>query len=58
MNVKGAHLTGPQYILEGIIRNHVWQEETRECEKVSDFHKVSVISARTQTFTLGPCTEG
>ena len=58
MNVKGAHLTGPQYVLEGIIGNHVWQVKTRECEKVNDFHKVSFISVRIQTLTLGPCTEG
>lgn len=58
MYVKGVHLTGPQYVLEGITVNHVWQVKTREHEKVNDFHKVNVISIRTQTLTLGPCTEG
>lgn len=56
--MKGVHLTGPQYVLEGITGNHVWQVKTREHEKVSDFHKVNVINIRTQTLTLGPCAEG
>lgn len=45
--VKGAHLTGAQYILEGIIVNHAWQLKTQGLEKVNDFHKVSTLSVRT-----------
>lgn len=56
--VKGAHLTGAQYILEGIIVNHACQLKTRGLEKVNDFHKVSTLSVRTQTLNLWPWIEG